>query len=214
MQLRLALEALLGVCAELRRLNQLDCDVAIEPRVVRAIDDSHAAATELGHDFVAFGESLADQMRLLKGMRRALYRAAQPSAQRRAGGGVTRLRIDPLRTLMAGSGTDGGLVRTTAPDFANCLLMRGLSRPRSHRPSRAYCPPPLRGTTRRFAGVLGWTGAACVTVTVRPPTEIVPVLDAAVVLGATWYAMEALPVPEALDNVIQATDFVAVHVQY
>ena len=62
--------------------------------------------------------------------------------------------------------------------------------------------------------MLGWTGAACVTVTVRPPTEIVPVLDAAVVLGATWYAMEALPVPEALDNVIQATDFVAVHVQY
>jgi ABC-type xylose transport system permease subunit len=47
-----------------------------------------------------------------------------------------------------------------------------------------------------------------------PPTEIVPVLTAAVVLGATWYAMEALPVPEALVNVIQAADFVAVQVQY
>ena len=45
-QLRLALEALLGLGAQLGRRDQLDGDVAIEPRVAGAIDDPHAAATQ------------------------------------------------------------------------------------------------------------------------------------------------------------------------
>ena len=51
-ELRLALEALLGFVAQLGRRNELDGDVAIQPWVTGAIDDAHAAASELRDDLV------------------------------------------------------------------------------------------------------------------------------------------------------------------
>ena len=61
-QLRLALEALLGLGAQLGRRNQLDGDVAIEPRVAGAVDDPHAAAAQFRDDLVTICETLTDHM--------------------------------------------------------------------------------------------------------------------------------------------------------
>ena len=58
-QLRLALEALLGLGAQLGRRDQLDGDLAIEPRVAGAVDDAHAAAAQFRDDLVPLRETAA-----------------------------------------------------------------------------------------------------------------------------------------------------------
>jgi hypothetical protein len=55
-ELGLTLEALLGIGRKLARGNELHRDVAAPLGIARAIDDSHAAAAELGHDLVSIGQ--------------------------------------------------------------------------------------------------------------------------------------------------------------
>ena len=59
--LGLALEALLGVLREVPGRDQLDRDLAVQDGVLRAVDDAHPAAAELGEDLVAVGEFRTDQ---------------------------------------------------------------------------------------------------------------------------------------------------------
>ena len=65
-ELRLALEALLDLGRQVGRGDELDRDLAVEQRVARAIDDAHAAASELPQDLVAVGEFRADQSPVLR----------------------------------------------------------------------------------------------------------------------------------------------------
>ncbi len=58
--LGLALEALLGVLREIPGRDQLDRDVAVQDRILRAVDDAHSAAPQLGEDLVAVGELRSD----------------------------------------------------------------------------------------------------------------------------------------------------------
>ena len=60
-ELGLALEALLDLGRQVRRGDELDRDLAVQERVARAVDDAHAAASELPEDLVAVGELRADQ---------------------------------------------------------------------------------------------------------------------------------------------------------
>ena len=62
-QLRFALEALLRLGAELRRRDQLDRDVTIEPRIPGAVHHAHAAASELRDDLVAVGQFYPKHLR-------------------------------------------------------------------------------------------------------------------------------------------------------
>src|SRR6185295_5236122 len=52
-QLSLSLEALLGLGTQERRRNELDRDVAVEKRIVSAINNAHAAAAQLGCNFIS-----------------------------------------------------------------------------------------------------------------------------------------------------------------
>ncbi len=61
--LGLALEALLGVLREVPGRDQLDRDVAVQDGVLRAVDDAHPAAPQLGEDLVAVGELRPDHVR-------------------------------------------------------------------------------------------------------------------------------------------------------
>ena len=58
--LGLPLEALFGVLREVPGRDQLDRDVAVQDRVLRAIDDAHPTAPKLGEDLVAVGELRSD----------------------------------------------------------------------------------------------------------------------------------------------------------
>lgn len=58
--LRLALKSLLGIGGEESRRNQLHCDIAIQQRITRAIDNPHAAASELGDDLIPVQQTRAD----------------------------------------------------------------------------------------------------------------------------------------------------------
>ena len=59
--LGLALKALLELGRQVRRGDELDRDLAVQERIAGAIDDTHAAATELAEDLVSVGEPGADQ---------------------------------------------------------------------------------------------------------------------------------------------------------
>ena len=65
-ELGLALEPLLDLGRQVRRRDQLDRDLAVQERVARAVDDAHAAASELPEDLVAVGELRADQSGFLR----------------------------------------------------------------------------------------------------------------------------------------------------
>jgi hypothetical protein len=52
-QLSFSLEALLGLRTQERWRNELDCDVAVEKRIVRAIYNAHASAAQLGCNFIS-----------------------------------------------------------------------------------------------------------------------------------------------------------------
>ena len=60
--LGLALEALLGVLREVPRRDELHRDVAVEDGILRAVDDTHPAPSELGEDLVSVGELRADHV--------------------------------------------------------------------------------------------------------------------------------------------------------
>jgi len=61
--LRLAEKPLLGVRGEVAGRDQLDGHLAVQDRVLRAVDDAHPAAPELPHHLVAIRETCADQDR-------------------------------------------------------------------------------------------------------------------------------------------------------
>ncbi len=54
------LESLLGVLREIPGRDELHGDVAVQDRILRAIDDTHPAAPQLGKDLVAVGELCTD----------------------------------------------------------------------------------------------------------------------------------------------------------
>ena len=58
--LGLSLESLLGVLREVPGRDQLDRDLAVQDGVLRAVDDAHPAAPQLGEDLVAVGELRPD----------------------------------------------------------------------------------------------------------------------------------------------------------
>ena len=58
--LGLALEALLGVLREVAGRDELDRDLAVQDGILRAIDDAHPAAPQLGEDLVTVGELRTD----------------------------------------------------------------------------------------------------------------------------------------------------------
>ena len=80
--LRLALEALL----ELRRVrssrgDELDRDLAVEHRVPRAVDDAHAAPSELPQDLVTIDQRGLDQLRFSKVVRSVVELEPAPAAR-------------------------------------------------------------------------------------------------------------------------------------
>ena len=68
--LGLALEALLGVLREVSGRNELDGDVPVQDRVLRAVDDAHPAPAQFGEDFVPIREPGSDQDFVLICLRR------------------------------------------------------------------------------------------------------------------------------------------------
>ena len=68
--LGLSLESFLGVLREVPGRDQLDCDVAVQDGVLRAVDDAHPAAPQLGKDLVAVSEFCTDQGLKIRASRR------------------------------------------------------------------------------------------------------------------------------------------------
>ncbi len=105
-ELGLALKAFLELCRQVVRGDELDGDLAIEERVFRSINHTHAAAAELGDELVAIRQPRSDQSGFTKsklaestrraaGMARSLAMIRSHAGLREARGLLPGARLRP-----------------------------------------------------------------------------------------------------------------------